>query len=40
MRCEHEAVVREGPYKGTMARMEYESLWAMGPYTGVASLTP
>ncbi len=38
MRCEHEAVVREGPYKGTMARIEYESLWAMGPYTGVDRL--
>ncbi len=38
MRCEHEAVVREGPYKGTMARMEYESLWALGPYTGVNKL--
>jgi len=25
MRCEHEVVVREGPYKGTMARMEYEA---------------
>ena len=38
MRCEHEAVVREGPYKGTMARMEYEGLWALGPYTGVDRL--
>jgi aldehyde:ferredoxin oxidoreductase len=38
MRCEHEAVVRDGPYKGTMARMEYESLWALGPYTGVNRL--
>jgi aldehyde:ferredoxin oxidoreductase len=38
MRCEHEAIVREGPYKGTMARMEYETLWAMGPYTGVNRL--
>jgi len=38
MRCEHEAVVREGPYKGTLARIEYESLWAMGPYTGVNRL--
>ncbi|MFB3887908.1 MAG: aldehyde ferredoxin oxidoreductase family protein [Candidatus Bathyarchaeia archaeon] len=38
MRCEHEAVVREGPYKGTLARIEYESLWAMGPYTGVEKL--
>jgi aldehyde:ferredoxin oxidoreductase len=38
MRCEHEAVIREGPFKGTMARIEYESLWAMGPYTGVNRL--
>ncbi len=38
MRCEHEAVIREGPFKGTMARIEYESLWAMGPYTGVNKL--
>ncbi len=38
MRCEHEAVIREGPFKGTMARIEYESLWAMGPYTGVSKL--
>jgi aldehyde:ferredoxin oxidoreductase len=38
MRCEHEAVIREGPYKGTMARMEYESLWALGPYCGVNRL--
>jgi aldehyde:ferredoxin oxidoreductase len=38
MRCEHEAVVRDGPYKGSMARMEYETLWAMGPYTGVNRL--
>ena len=38
MRCEHEAVIREGPYKGTMARMEYDTLWAMGPYCGVDKL--
>jgi aldehyde:ferredoxin oxidoreductase len=38
MRCEHEAVLREGPYKGTVARMEYDSLWALGPYTGVNRL--
>jgi aldehyde:ferredoxin oxidoreductase len=38
MRCEHETVVREGPYKGAMARMEYEALWAMGPYCGVDKL--
>ena len=35
MRCEHVCVVPEGPYKGTMTRMEYEPLWAMGPYCGV-----
>lgn len=38
MRCEHEVVVREGPYKGTMTRMEYEMLWAMGPYCGIDKL--
>jgi len=38
MRCEHICVVAEGPYKGTMQRMEYETLWAMGPYCGVDRL--
>jgi aldehyde:ferredoxin oxidoreductase len=38
MRCEHEAVVREGPYKGTMARMEYDNLWALGPNCGIDKL--
>jgi aldehyde:ferredoxin oxidoreductase len=38
MRCEHEAVVREGPYKGTMARMEYDNIWALGPNCGVDKL--
>ena len=38
MRCEHEVVVPEGPYKGTMTRMEYETLWAMGPYCGIDRL--
>jgi aldehyde:ferredoxin oxidoreductase len=38
MRCEHEAVVREGPYKGALARMEYDSLWALGPNCGVDKL--
>jgi aldehyde:ferredoxin oxidoreductase len=38
MRCEHVCVVGEGPYKGTMTRMEYEPLWAMGPYCGVDRL--
>ena len=35
MRCEHIAVVPEGPYKGTTARIEYEPLWAFGPHCGV-----
>ena len=38
MRCEHEAVVHEGPYKGTMARMEYDNLWALGPNCGIDKL--
>ncbi|MCW4054311.1 MAG: aldehyde ferredoxin oxidoreductase family protein [Candidatus Bathyarchaeota archaeon] len=38
MRCEHEVVVPEGPYKGTMTRMEYETLWALGPYCGINRL--
>jgi aldehyde:ferredoxin oxidoreductase len=38
MRCEHEAVVRDGPYKGTLARMEYDNLWALGPNCGVDKL--
>ena len=38
MRCEHEAVVKEGPYKGSLARMEYDNLWALGPNCGVDKL--
>jgi aldehyde:ferredoxin oxidoreductase len=38
MRCEHEVVIPEGPYKGTLTRMEYETLWAMGPYCGINRL--
>jgi aldehyde:ferredoxin oxidoreductase len=38
MRCEHEAVVRDGPYKGIMARMEYDNIWALGPNCGVDRL--
>lgn len=38
MRCEHEVVVPEGPYKGTMTRMEYETLWSLGPYCGIDKL--
>jgi aldehyde:ferredoxin oxidoreductase len=38
MRCEHIAVVPEGPYKGTTSRVEYEPLWAFGPHCGVDRL--
>jgi aldehyde:ferredoxin oxidoreductase len=38
MRCEHMCVVAEGQYKNTMTRMEYETLWALGPYCGVDRL--
>lgn len=38
MRCEHIVAVTEGPYTNTMTRMEYESLWALGPYCGVDRL--
>jgi aldehyde:ferredoxin oxidoreductase len=38
MRCEHETVIREGPYKGAMARIEYDNLWALGPNCGVDKL--
>ncbi len=35
MRCEHTAVIKEGYYTGTMARLEYDNLWAFGPNVGV-----
>jgi aldehyde:ferredoxin oxidoreductase len=38
MRCEHDVLVREGIYKDTLARIEYDSLWAFGPNLGVADL--
>ena len=38
MRCEHIVVVPEGPFKGVTTRMEYESLWALGPNCGVDRL--
>jgi aldehyde:ferredoxin oxidoreductase len=38
MRCEHEAVIKDGPYKGSMARMEYDNLWALGANLGVDKL--
>ncbi|MDR2707733.1 MAG: aldehyde:ferredoxin oxidoreductase, partial [Nitrososphaerota archaeon] len=38
MRCEHEVMVREGVYRDTLARIEYDSLWAFGPNLGVARL--
>jgi len=38
MRCDHIAVVPEGPYKGSTSRMEFECLWALGPNCGVDRL--
>jgi aldehyde:ferredoxin oxidoreductase len=38
MRCEHEVLVREGIYRDTLARIEYDSLWAFGPNLGVDRL--
>lgn len=38
MRCEHVAILTDGPYQGTMTRMEYEPLWAFGPHCGVDRL--
>jgi aldehyde:ferredoxin oxidoreductase len=35
MRCEHEAIIREGSYRGTMTRLEYDNVWALGPNCGV-----
>jgi len=38
MRCEHEAVIKEGTFKSTMARLEFDNLWALGPNCGVDSI--
>ncbi|MCW4052793.1 MAG: aldehyde ferredoxin oxidoreductase family protein [Candidatus Bathyarchaeota archaeon] len=38
MRCDHIAVVPEGPYQGSTSRMEFECLWALGPSCGVDRL--
>ncbi len=37
-RCEHVAEVPEGPFKGAIARVEYEPTMAFGPYCGVNDL--
>ncbi|MCK5628234.1 aldehyde ferredoxin oxidoreductase family protein [Candidatus Bathyarchaeota archaeon] len=38
MRCDHIAVVPEGPYKGSTSRLEFECLWSLGPLCGVDRL--
>ena len=38
MRCDHIAVVPEGPYAGSTSRLEFECLWSMGPLCGVDRL--
>ncbi|MCW3984302.1 MAG: aldehyde ferredoxin oxidoreductase family protein [Candidatus Bathyarchaeota archaeon] len=35
MRCEHEVIIRDGSYRGTMTRLEYDNVWALGPNCGV-----
>ena len=39
-RCEHIAEVREGKFKGAIARVEYEPTMAFGSYCGVDRLEP
>lgn len=38
-RCEHVAEVKEGHFKGGIARVEYEPTMAFGPYCGVNDLS-
>ncbi len=38
MRCDHIAVVPEGPYKGSTSRLEFECLWSLGPLCGIDRL--
>jgi len=38
--CEQWAEVREGKYKGAIAGLDYESLFALGPNCGIGSLPP
>jgi aldehyde:ferredoxin oxidoreductase len=38
MRCDHIAVVPEGPYQGATSRLEFECLWSMGPLCGIDRL--
>ncbi|MBI2918523.1 MAG: aldehyde ferredoxin oxidoreductase family protein [Chloroflexi bacterium] len=38
--CQHNYRVTEGEYQGTRAQLDYESLFALGPLNGIASLPP
>ena len=38
--CEQWAEVREGPYKGAIAGLDYEPLFALGPNCGIGELAP
>ncbi len=38
--CEQWGVVREGKYKGAIAGLDYESLFALGPNCGIGTLPP
>lgn len=38
MRCEHVATLKEGTFTGTMARLEFDNLWAFGPNCGIDNI--
>jgi len=38
--CDHVAEVKAGKYKGAVASIDFETLWALGPCCGVGDLDP
>jgi len=36
--CDHFNIIEKGPYKGTAASVDYESLWVFGPNCGINSV--
>ncbi|MEM4267834.1 MAG: aldehyde ferredoxin oxidoreductase family protein [Candidatus Woesearchaeota archaeon] len=36
--CDHFNIIEDGPYKGAMASVDYESLWSFGPNCGIDNL--
>lgn len=37
--CDHVTAVKQGPYADTVASVDYESLWAMGPNCGIGDFS-